>query len=55
MPILPPSEILKPLCGLAGLYAIVWVKLYKDRFAEIGERKIQPECVAFHPPSSVPN
>ena len=42
---LPVQEIIKPLCGLAGLTVAVWIKLFRDRFAEIDARKITPEWV----------
>ncbi|KAI9022584.1 hypothetical protein DFJ74DRAFT_670177 [Hyaloraphidium curvatum] len=50
---LPRSEIIKPLCGLVGVTAVVWVKLFRDRFAEIAERKITPEEFSAEPAKRV--
>lgn len=41
-----PAAILWPMVGMAVLTALVWVRLYRDRVAEVRTRRIHPQQLA---------
>jgi hypothetical protein len=38
-------DILLPCAAMVGLTFLVWVKLYRDRIAEIGELRVDPQSI----------
>lgn len=44
--LMTPFSILFPCCALVGVTAVVWVKLFRDRFSEMRSRQIPPQAIA---------